>query len=260
MTIRPIDTLLAIKAIIFMPGLNEADRQIGAAIVEHFNRRTGQCDPSHGRLSRLLRIGERTVMRSIPRLEKAGILRRVRHGGNLGRNAYQPDWARLSAMNEAWNEKFAEGSAARRRDVSPVPRQHRQVGGDPAVTQTSVTNLQKETSPGLWKGRPARPPAPPSSRLSAEGAAERRWNEDVRHHFAGDPKGYANAVDTIDMVTAAEATHAELRKRGTGLWVIVGYLRGPRVLPEGEPPAVGSNPDGSSGVSTEPKVDTVDDG
>jgi hypothetical protein len=42
--IQPLDTLLAVKALAVAPDLKATDRRVGAALIEHFNRKTGQCD------------------------------------------------------------------------------------------------------------------------------------------------------------------------------------------------------------------------
>ena len=62
MAIRPIETLLALKAMNVAPDLRANDRRVGAALIEHFNRRTGQCDPSLERLACLLEISTHTIM------------------------------------------------------------------------------------------------------------------------------------------------------------------------------------------------------
>ena len=51
---RPLDTLLAFKAIALMPKLSAAERRVAAAIVDHFRRGDGRCDPGVERLANLL--------------------------------------------------------------------------------------------------------------------------------------------------------------------------------------------------------------
>lgn len=78
---RPIDTLLAIKTLNLVPGLRQSDRIIGTTLIEHFNRRTGRCDPGIERLAKLTNYSTRTVIRATRRLEAAALIRKVRHGG-----------------------------------------------------------------------------------------------------------------------------------------------------------------------------------
>jgi hypothetical protein len=59
--ITPLKTLLACKAIGLEPGLSSSARRVGCAIIDHFNRQNGRCDPSVPRLARLLKLHVRTV-------------------------------------------------------------------------------------------------------------------------------------------------------------------------------------------------------
>src|SRR5690349_13535787 len=52
--IAPVDTLLAIKTILLAPRFSPSERRVFGALVEHFSRETGQCDPSVPRLAGLL--------------------------------------------------------------------------------------------------------------------------------------------------------------------------------------------------------------
>jgi predicted transcriptional regulator len=106
MALRRIDTLLALKAISLAPGLKENDRRVAAALVEHFNRETSQCDPGLKRIAGLLGISTRTVIRSTQRLENAGMFRKVRHGGHLNRNHYEPIWSRFRQIEVEWRARF----------------------------------------------------------------------------------------------------------------------------------------------------------
>jgi len=95
MAVRRLDTLLALKAVSLALGLKENDRRVAAALVEHFNRETSQCDPGLKRIADLLGISTRTVIRATKRLETTGLLRKVRHSGHLNRNHYEPVWSRF---------------------------------------------------------------------------------------------------------------------------------------------------------------------
>ncbi len=56
------DILFAHKALNIMSGLTEATRRVAGAIIDHFNKQTGQCDPSIERLATLLvLIGQQSV-------------------------------------------------------------------------------------------------------------------------------------------------------------------------------------------------------
>ena len=106
MPVRPLDTLIAIKVINLMPGLRQNDRRVGATLIEHFNRRTGRCDPGLNRLAEMLGLCVRTVIRSTQRLETVGLFRKVRHGGYSNRNSYEPNWARIANSPKLWTRGF----------------------------------------------------------------------------------------------------------------------------------------------------------
>lgn len=40
------DILFAYKALNFVPGLSANARRVAGATIDHFNRKSGQCDPS----------------------------------------------------------------------------------------------------------------------------------------------------------------------------------------------------------------------
>lgn len=95
MQLRKGDILIALKAINLTQGIGNRDRRVAAALLDHFNRKTGQCDPSIKRLSGLLGISERTVFRSLQRIEADRLFKRARHGGHINRNSYEPNWPRF---------------------------------------------------------------------------------------------------------------------------------------------------------------------
>jgi hypothetical protein len=89
-----------------MPGLRQSDRRLAVALIEHFNRKTGRCDPGIDRLANLLGYCERTVIRATQKPEKAGLFRKVRHGGYSNRNKYEPNWSRFAELETAWRAKL----------------------------------------------------------------------------------------------------------------------------------------------------------
>src|ERR1700733_9564403 len=82
---RKFDTTIAHKMLNLMPELSGTDKRVAATIIDHFNRKTGQCDPSIERIARLLGLSRRTVIRSNARVVKTGVLRKVLHGCHLHR-------------------------------------------------------------------------------------------------------------------------------------------------------------------------------
>lgn len=106
MSVKPLDTLIAVKAINVAPGLLESDRWVATALIEHFNRKTGRCDPGIERLAKLLGCCTRTVIRAIKRLEKVGVFRKTRHGGYSNRNKYEPNWTWFRQQDALWRQKM----------------------------------------------------------------------------------------------------------------------------------------------------------
>ena len=242
MRVQRLDTLLAIKAISIVPGLTESDRQVGIALIEHFNRDSGRCDPGFDRLSEVTGFCTRTVIRSLKRLTAAGLFRIDRHGGYSNRNSYGPVWPRFTAIRDTWQAKFKAKSLSRgRREVSPAGCQPEAKTPDTGVTQTYCKdNLLNKTYLGCpieGTGTTPSDPDPPrprnpfgmASSEAARTAAERRWSDGLHTHFVSDPTGYGEAIDRIDDDLRLAATEAELRRRGQGVLTILRRLRDPGI-------------------------------
>jgi hypothetical protein len=236
--IRPLDTLLGFKALSLVSGLTENDRRVAATLLEHFNRKTGRCDPSLGRIAGLLGINTRTVIRSVARLEIAGLLRKHRHGGHLNRNSYEPLWPKLRELGAAWDARFKRDSSARS-SVSSGQGQPCHLEGDIAVTQTyPIKNLLNETCSGSRPRKensriPGRAYAyeaklrntTTSSADVARAEAERRWSDALLKRFGHSPTTYSEIIAAISPEIQLGATNAELQQRGSGLAYIVRRLR-----------------------------------
>jgi len=251
--IEPLDMLLAFKAISLASGLKESDRRVGSALLDHFNRETGQCDPSLETIAYLLGISRRTCIRCINSLVKVGFFRRIRHGGNFHRNLYQPAWKRFSEVNAAWMARRKEYSRRfERAALSPCEGQERHLAGDTADTQTCLINQHHETllhepltkrtasheakaSKRLTekaRGKPSQMRAVDgvrvkriASRDAAYDAAERRWNRAINDRYRSHPEVYARVIEAIDADLQSEATKAEQRSPGAGAHFIIGHLR-----------------------------------
>lgn len=232
MTVRAIDTLLAVKVLNVMPGLSSSDRRVGVALIEHFNRKTGRCDPGIDRIAKLLGLCTRTIIRSTNKLQKMGLFSKVRHGGYSNRNSYQPNWPRFAELEEAWRQKMKLHSLSRRPGLSSASRQPCHIHGDNGVAQTCIANLQKQTCSTGWPNgsngaaRANRSGSGTiSSRNAALRAAERRWTEALRLEFASRPDAYAQAIEAIDSNMQRAASEAEMRSRGAGLAHILAQLK-----------------------------------
>jgi hypothetical protein len=222
MPIGALDTLLAIKILGLVPGLKASDQRVATVLLEHFNRRTGQCDPGLTRISELLGISVRTVIRSNTRLEASGLFRKVRHGGYGNRNSYQPVWSSFTEHQALWQAKMQYKSKSRVPDVSPASRHACHVQHDSAVTQTCSTNTSQPTySSGLPKKRLSGK----SSSAAARDEAERRWSSAITDQFRDTPGTHAQVIQAITAVISEAATDAELQRPGAGFDHIINELK-----------------------------------
>ncbi len=229
------DILIALKAINLSPGIGNRDRAVAAALLDHFNRKTGQCDPGIKRVSGLLGISERTVFRSLKRIEADRLFKRVRHGGHLNRNSYEPNWQRFRELEAVWSARMRSRPVT---DLSPPAGQGCQLAPDKDVTQTCRSNLFKETcSGGLPKEGLGESRFRGASRQSgllgqrsvevARTEAERRWFGALHQRFAALPITYAEVINAIDEPLRAAATEAEIQKRGARLPYLLRKLKIP---------------------------------
>lgn len=235
MVVKPIDTLLAIKVLSFAPGLTSNARAVGTLLVDRYNRKTGQCDPGLNSVAAHLGINTRTVMRSVRRLETAGLMRKLRHGGHGNRNQYEPNWIRFRELAAEWTGRLRRRGVRAGPEVSPSTRQDCHVEGDKSVTQTYSTNLQtNEPYSGSRPNEGKRKvrlslrnliAITPRSRDAAEAEAERRWTKALHDGFASTPLTYGEIVDAITPEIQAAATSAELKDRGAGFAYILRRLK-----------------------------------
>jgi DNA-binding MarR family transcriptional regulator len=269
MQLRPLDTVIAHKAINLSSELSGSEKRVAGAIVDHFNRKTGRCDPSLDRIAGLLGISRRTVIRAVKRMQNAGLFRKDRHGGLSHRNSYQPIWPRFREIEAKWNERFrTKRKRSAETKVSPFQRQSCHLAGDSAGTQTCLTNQSNETLPnGRQTEHPSTSSEPTScKRLGrigndqtvenpvgqfvsrernskqievARSAAERRLSAALQETWGATPKIYAEVLNAIDPAMWGAAIDAEFRKHGAGLAFILDKLRIGRTANKPDEPGAG---------------------
>jgi DNA-binding MarR family transcriptional regulator len=235
---EPLDITLAFKAIGLSPVLSGSEKRVLTAILDHFNRRTAQCDPSLERIATLLGINRRTVLRAIERCVAIGFMKKVRHGGNFHRNMYIPVWSRFRRSEAEWKARRA--IRAHGAKMSPLQCEGGHVAGDSFAPQTNPSNQYNEDN---QRGHPSEEidrlelnaitsqrsqsiakivhVKNSSSHQAARDSAQRRWDNDVLRCFAGEPGCYARIVDAMTPQLSSAATDAELKCRGGGLQFIV---------------------------------------
>jgi hypothetical protein len=250
----PSDTFIAHKAISLSEELSGTEKRVAATIIDHFNRKTGQCDPALDSIAKLLGVSRRTIIRAIGTLVRKGYFQKTRHGGKFHRNSYLPIWSRFHANETKWNERRTAGSRGfERAKVSSLQGQTCPLGGDTDVTQTLFRNPLNVTSPALrsQKEAPASNVAgipkglsresntevshtaarerfhvkSTSSRDAARDAAERRWTTALTELYATTPDVYGLMIDAIDEPISSAATALELHKHGSGLPFVLDALR-----------------------------------
>jgi DNA-binding transcriptional MocR family regulator len=249
----PLDTLIAHKAISLCDDLSGSEKNVAAAIVDHFNRKTGRCDPGLDSIADLIGVSRRTVIRAVNALVAKGYLRKIRHGGKYHKNKYEPDWDHLRQMEARWKSRRSrKDGLSKTPSLSPSQRQECHVARDTAVTQTCITNRYYETLPkqqpdqksltaesavttvGLSKGIYRTESYPlvdkrfhvktADSQVAARDAAERRWNEALIKQFIAAPDVFADLSEAVDPELARATTDAEFNKRGSGIHFLLHEL------------------------------------
>ena len=248
-----LDITLAFKALSLSAELTSTEKQVAAAIIDSFNYRTQQCDPSFDRIAHLVGRSRRTIIRAVQRLETARLLMKVRHGGHFHRNRYQPNWARFRQLEASWKARKATrhwGS-----DVAPLcVSGSGHIAGDRLGTQTIPINQSTETSASAPAKFDAQQTNGPNASSTSKGypvphgsqparlgggftgagitasanvarlSAERRWNSALLKMLAGRPELYAQAVEAIDSELQQRATEIEMDRKGTGLAHVIEEL------------------------------------
>lgn len=137
------DILFAHKALNMISGLSANARRVAGAIIDHFNRKTGQCDPSVERLAKLLGIDRATVLRATAELcgSKFGLFQKSSHGGKFNTASYVPCWALFRTIVSDW-EAVMKGDQHVENVAKTQPRRSQgcDVSGRKTATQTNSIN------------------------------------------------------------------------------------------------------------------------
>jgi predicted transcriptional regulator len=262
------DILFAHKALNVLAGVTEATKRVAGAIIDHFNKRTGQCDPSIERLATLLGIDRATVLRATDKLHELGFIEKASHGGKAHRARYLPNWERFRTIVEDWDTRMKSGEAPsalnrpaettapkvatvrrlrsqdcdvkRRRDATQTLRSN--PSKEPIETERVETRGQEPVSKrplrplrGLWRGN--KPLAQQSMLLPIIGGRSPSHADAAR--AAAERRWYAQVhalgvqaeTDVLEWMTRERqeaTTQAEMRRQGGGLDFIVAAMRNER--------------------------------
>ena len=117
------DILFGYKAIALVPGLSGTDRQIAAAILDHYSRKTGRCHPSNDRLAKLCEVNERTVRKATEVLCQGpdALFEKVAYAGRAGCTEYIPNWSRFHDFVSEWSRKMSgQSRSGRVEECGPI--------------------------------------------------------------------------------------------------------------------------------------------
>jgi len=247
------DILFAHKALNIVPGLSSATRRVAGAIIDHFNKNTGQCDPSIERISKLLGIDRATVLRATERLcePEIGLFEKVSHGGKSNRAKYLPCWEVFHGIVADWDARMKLGKAPEKvAELRRTRSQNCDVKGRRTATQTLLINQSKKpfekqeqqkspsihelsakqaTTARLTKGVQKRHRAPcfllpinggrsPSHEEAAMAQAEKRWTKDI---LALGEAALAECLECMTELLTIAASRAEMHRRGDGLRIVL---------------------------------------
>lgn len=161
------NVLIALKAIGLAPGFTGDTRRAAAAILDHFNHKTGRCDPSNQRLANLLGISLRMVSKATKELcdGPAPLFEKMSHGGHSHCASYTPLWTTFARIVSEWNAAMQGSSveAANRNNRACSTGTTVQVEHAQPCVQTSRRNQLKEPEqvegqkPNLPRSRSAEP-------------------------------------------------------------------------------------------------------
>lgn len=146
MKAQKLDMTLALKAIVLSPHLTRQEARIAALVLDHYNHKTGQCDPSLSTIAALLNVHRRTVIRAVDKIERLNFLRRDRHGGKNHRNSYEWSWELFRRLESEWKARRKIHSQRWKKELSPLQGQHRHLAGGDDATQTCLKNISDLTS------------------------------------------------------------------------------------------------------------------
>lgn len=135
------DILFAHKALNMIAGLSANARRVAGAIIDHFNRKTGQCDPSVERLAKLLGIDRATVLRATAELcsGKFSLFQKTSHGGKFNTASYVPCWEIFRSIVTRWDDAMrADKRVKNVAQTQPRTSQNCDVQRRKTATQTNL--------------------------------------------------------------------------------------------------------------------------
>jgi hypothetical protein len=260
------DVLFAHKALNIVPGLSANARRVAGAIIDHFNKQTGQCDPSIGRLSRLLDIDDMTVTRATASLcsGEQPLFDKVSHGGRGHRASYAPRWDTFRQIVDDWDSRMKSSANTAKVRYSMRDLLPQECGTDTRRTAEQTLRSNQSNEPvegpasensgrkpqaigmterqkGVWKkgSEPQRQRhmlLPIAGGNPATHSQAARAAADKRLYAALQGLGDAACGDCLDRMTEQireAAALAEMKRRGAGLPFVLDALQLERMRAHG---------------------------
>lgn len=251
------DILFALKALHLMRNLTDATKSVGAAIIDHFNKKNGQCDPGVDRLATLLGMSRATVLRATETLHERGLIEKDSHGGKFRRASYSPNWARFREFVEDWDARMKVGAAYEQTvenakpaepkvsRVRPSRSQGCDVNGRTDATQTHRSNQSNKPIEREQAETAKVNSCPPAVQKPQQRLSKRNKRQTQTHLFLPLPGGkrpsqgevardaaqrrweqdvkahgehvYAAVTEWMTPQRMHDATEAEMKRKGAGL-------------------------------------------
>lgn len=207
-------------------GLSSSAIRVGSQLLEHYNVKSGRCDPGISGLAGKASISARSVQRAIADLVTAGLFTVGRNAGQGHRNAYFPAWPRIVELADGVVAGVTVSSS----------------GGDKSVAQNQRTKPDSDSLPvkaprgrkpdhvpgqrsmllPMAGGRAVR--APQQAQAGVE-ATRSKLNQQLNNHLQ--PHGKSVFVDGLTRsmdVDWSPAIAAEMRRAGEGLPVLLAAI------------------------------------
>ena len=184
--LAPNDVLFAHKALNIVPGLSANARRVAGAIIDHFNKVTGQCNPSVERLATLLEIDRATVLRATAELcgEQFALFDKVSHGGKSHCASYSPRWERFQEIVADWDARMKSGAAPSNvANLRPSQSQNCDVKRRKTATQTLLKNQSNEPVESRAAEISGRKPQAIGAEERKKGAGKKGSEPQRQRHF-----------------------------------------------------------------------------
>ena len=268
--LAPNDVLFAHKALNIVPGLSANAQRVAGAIIDHFNKVTGQCNPSIERLAALLEIDRATVLRATAELccDHFALFDKVSHGGKSHCASYSPRWERFQEIVADWDARMKSGAAPSNvANLRPSQSQNCDVKRRKTATQTLLKNQSNEPVESRAEEISERKPQAIGVEERKKGAGKKGSEPQRQRHFmlpisggrkpfqpgtvshsqaakaAADKRlfadmgrlGNAALADLVDLPAEIHeaAALAEMNRRGAGLGYVVEALQLERLRAHG---------------------------